>query len=65
MDGEIPGGGDIAHHLKNVEQEKLALQSMLARAADELENLAHADCAEDAKVAAEKTAKRIRRASTL
>ena len=65
MDGKIPEGGDIVHRLKNVEQEKLALQSMLARAADELDNLAHADCADDAKVAAEQTAKRIRRASTL
>ena len=65
MDNQIPNNGKLMHDLKNVQQEKLALQSMLARAADELDHLAEADCSDDAKHAAEIIATRCRRASSV
>ena len=62
MDAAKLEGADLAHYLKNVEQEKLALQSLLKRAADEIDQLAEADCDPDAIAHAEKTAARLRRA---
>ena len=65
MDSQFPNSGKLMHDMKNVQQEKLALQSMLARAADELDHLAEANCSDDAKHAAEVIATRCRRASAV
>ena len=56
---------ELRHDLANAQQEKSALQGMLKRAADELDQLAEADCDEDAIEKAETAAKRFRRASSV
>ena len=38
---------ELRHQLKNAEQEKLALKGLVKRAADELDDLAEADCSEE------------------
>jgi hypothetical protein len=56
---------DLKHELANAEQQKKALQSMLERASDEIEDLVESDCGEGDKAAALKAAKRFRRAASL
>ncbi len=55
----------LRHKLENVRQEKAALQGLLSRAADEIENLAEADCEDQAKDHAIKKAARFKKAATL
>lgn len=65
MSEPTPTKADLRHALRNKEQEKLALQGLLKRAADALEGLSEADCSSDAKHEAGQTVDRLRRASTL
>ena len=55
----------LKHELANAEQKKRALQQLLARASEEIEELAESDCAEPSKEEALKAAKRFRRAASL
>ena len=55
----------LRHNLKNAEQEKLALKEMLERGADEIDDLADADCSEDAIQNAKEHADRIRKIGSL
>lgn len=55
----------LRHELKNAEQEKLALKSLVKRAADEIENLAEADCSEPAIEKAKFEAERMRKAASV
>lgn len=55
----------LAHDLANAEQQKRALQRMLERASDEIEELVESDCGDEDKVKAAAAVKRFRRASTL
>ena len=54
----------LEHDLANAEQEKRALQGMLRKAAQQIEELVHSAC--DARVAehAERTADKLRRAAS-
>lgn len=56
---------ELKHELGNAKQEKLVLQSLLAKASDEIEELAASDCAEPKKEQAIKAARKFRRASSL
>ena len=56
---------ELKHELGNAQQEKLVLQSLLARASDEIEQLAESDCAEPQKEQAKKAARKFRRAASL
>lgn len=47
--------------MKNAEQEKLALKGLVKRAADELDDLAEADCSEEAIDNAKAQAERFRK----
>lgn len=51
----------LSHKLKNVEQEKLVLRKAVRDAADELDELADADCDDEAIEKAGKQASRLRR----
>ena len=51
----------LRHQLKNAEQEKLALKGLVERAADEIDNLAEAECTDDAIQNAKAQAERFRR----
>lgn len=53
----------LRHKLKNAEQEKIVLRKMVKRAADEIEDLAEAECSEDAVDSAKSQAERLRKAS--
>ena len=55
----------LRHELANAQQQKAALQGLLARAADEIENLADADCEDQAKDQALNKAKRFKQAASL
>ena len=52
---------ELRHQLKNAEQEKLALKGLVKRAADELDDLAEADCSEEAIDSAKAQAERFRK----
>ncbi len=52
---------DLRHKLKNAEQEKLALRKLAARAADQIDELAEADCSEPAIEKAKAEAERLRK----
>lgn len=54
----------LEHELGNAKQEKLALQSMLRRASDEIEELVESNCEEPKKEQAIEAAKRFRRAAS-
>ena len=54
---------ELRHQLKNAEQEKLALKGLVKRAADELDDLAEADCSEEAIDNAKAQAERFERSS--
>ena len=55
--------GETKHELANKEQQKLALQHLLGRAADEIEQLVESDCDPAVKEQASKAAERFRKAS--
>lgn len=54
----------LRHKLKKVEQEKRALKGLIERAADEIEQLAEADCSEEAISSAKAQATCLRGASS-
>ena len=56
---------ELKHELGNAQQEKLVLQKLLAKASDEIEELAGSDCAEPQKEQAIEAAKKFRRAASL
>ena len=56
---------ELRHKLGNAQQEKAALQQLLDRAADELEEIVEADCEDEAKEEALATAAKLRRAASL
>ena len=51
----------LRHQLKNAEQDKLALKGLVERAADEIDDLAEADCTDDAIQNAKAQAERLRK----
>ena len=55
----------LKHELANAEQQKRALQHLLERASDEIEELVESDCGEEDKAKAAAAVKRFRRASSL
>ena len=55
----------LKHELANTQQQKKALQAMLERASDEIEDLVESDCADANKDAALQAAARFRRAASL
>jgi len=57
--------GKLKHELANAEQQKRALQHLLERASDEIEELVEGDCDDEGKAKAAAAAKRFRRASSL
>lgn len=65
MAGKDDDRDKLAHDLANAEQQKRALQRMLERASDEIEELVESDCGHEDKVKAAAAVKRFRRASTL
>ena len=54
----------LRHELKNAEQEKLALKGLVERAADEIDDLAEADCTDDAIQNAKAQAERLRKVTS-
>ncbi len=56
---------ELKHELGNAKQEKQALQHLLKRASEEIEELVESDCDEPQKEQAAKAAKRFRRAASL
>ena len=56
---------DLKHELANAQAKTMAAQHLLKRAAEEIENLVEADCADEDKEQATKTAERLRRAAEL
>ena len=54
----------LRHQLKNAEQEKLALKGLVERAADEIDDLAEADCTDDAIQIAKAQAERLRKVTS-
>ncbi len=57
--------GALKHELANAEQQKRALQHLLERASDEIDELVENDCDDEGKAKAAAAAKRFRRASSL
>jgi hypothetical protein len=60
-----PEKARLKHKLGNVEQEKRALQQLLEKAADEIEEVVEADCEDGAKSDALAAASKLRRAASL
>lgn len=56
---------ELKHELGNARQQKIALQHLLKKASEEIEELAESDCAETQKAEALKAAERFRRAASL
>lgn len=54
---------ELRHALANSQQEKLALQNVLSRAADQIEQLIESDCHDMEKGKAAKAADRLRKIS--
>jgi hypothetical protein len=52
---------ELEHKLANAEQQKLALATVVERAADQIDALADANCSEDAMMKARIQADRLRR----
>ncbi len=55
----------LKHELANAEQQKRALQHLLKRASDEIEELVENDCHAEGKAKAIAAVRRFRRASSL
>lgn len=51
----------LRHKLQNAEQQKLALKGLVKRAADEIDDLADADCSRPAIKSAKAHAERLRK----
>jgi hypothetical protein len=62
-DGSSPE--ELKHALANAEQQKMALQHLLARASDQIEELVETDCHPETKEEATQAAERFRRAAQL
>ena len=56
---------ELKHELANTQQQKRALQHLLERASDQIEELVEGGCGEEDKAKAVAAAKRFRRASSL
>ena len=56
---------ELKHELGNAQQQKIALQHLLQKASEEIEELAESDCGETQKSEALKAAQRFRRAASL
>lgn len=56
---------ELKHQLANAEQQKRALQQLLNRASDQIEELVEGECADEDKQGALKAAKQFRRAASL
>ncbi|MEE2795579.1 MAG: hypothetical protein VX512_12165 [Pseudomonadota bacterium] len=54
----------LRHQLKNAEQEKLELKGLVERAANEIDDLAEADCTDDAIQNAKAQAERLRKVTS-
>jgi predicted nucleic acid-binding Zn-ribbon protein len=65
MAEEDKSAGALKHELANAEQQKRALQHLLQRASDEIDELVKSDCDDEGKAKAKAAAKRFRRASSL
>jgi hypothetical protein len=65
MTNDDESAGKLKHELANAEQQKRALQHLLERASDEIEELVENDCDDGGKAKAIAAAKRFRRASSL
>jgi hypothetical protein len=65
MAEEDKSAGALKHKLANAEQQKRALQHLLQRASDEIDELVNSDCDDEGKAKAAAAAKRFRRASSL
>ncbi|HWK41987.1 MAG TPA: hypothetical protein VNR60_08645 [Croceibacterium sp.] len=65
MSSEGKSAGELKHELANVEQQKRALQQLLERASDEIDQLVESDCGDENKEKAAAAAKKFRRASSL
>jgi HPt (histidine-containing phosphotransfer) domain-containing protein len=65
----MPGDGnaerELKHQLANAEQQKRALQQLLHRASDQIEELVEGECADEDKQGALKAAEKFRRAASL
>jgi hypothetical protein len=55
----------LVHELRNVEQEKRALQHLLKKASDEIDDLVESDCDPAVKDKASQAASTFRRAASL
>ena len=55
----------LTHELRNVEQEKRALQHLLKKASDEIDELVESDCDPAVKEHASEAAGKFRRAASL
>lgn len=53
----------LRHKLQNAKQRELALKRLVERAADEIDELAEADCSKDAIESAKAQAERLRKVS--
>lgn len=56
---------NLKHELANAQQQKRALQHLLERASDEIEELVESGCGEEDKAKAAAAVKRFRRATSL
>jgi hypothetical protein len=65
MSDEDQAQRELRHELGNAKQEKRALQYLLDKASEEIEELVESDCDEDQKAKALKAAERFRRAASL
>lgn len=65
MPGDQKAEHELKHQLANAEQQKRALQQLLNRASDHIEELVESECADEDKEGALKAAKKFRRAASL
>ncbi|HEU4651489.1 MAG TPA: hypothetical protein VFS49_08745 [Croceibacterium sp.] len=56
---------ELKHQLANAEQQKRALQQMLHRASEHIEELVESECADENKKGALEAAEKFRRAASL
>jgi len=65
MSGNEKTERELKHELANVVQQKKALQKLLERASDKIEELVEGECAEEDKAGALEAAEKFRRAASL
>jgi hypothetical protein len=65
MSGHGDAERELKHQLANAEQQKRALQHLLHRASDHIEELVESECADEDKEGALKAARKFRRAARL